>query len=474
MSEREAPALGWTCPACGRRVPRKVATCRCGRACEEPPAGGNATDRAERAPSAGSAAVRSAALIVIALAAIVGVFAVKYGRPTPAAADLDTGGSTATRDSNRAPAVPADPRPDAEAFVPSDAVAQPDPAPLRTTRPESIPASAVEPAAPATAALEDLVGRVMPAVVTIQTNSARGSGFFVSPDTILTNVHVVESASGVTITRNDGTNATAIVQTSAPAFDIAVLKLSDTRPGQAFISLGTASSARPGQEVIAIGTPLGFLQNTVSRGIVSGLREVGGATLVQTDAAVNPGNSGGPLLDRNGVAIGIIKSGYAGRDGLAFAVAIDHARTVLDGRTAPALSASPAPPQFRVLSPAVASPADQRRLDGTRAYAQTLAQLARQADALDERWRTFRRSCYEGAVVGSFTHEWFALWDTRAMRGAVSPGCAPYFNDVLRMAHAIHDAVVDADEEARQADVYPGTRRDLLRKNRLDYSGWGR
>jgi S1-C subfamily serine protease len=55
--------------------------------------------------------------------------------------------------------------------------------------------------------------------------------------------------------------------------------------------------------VIAIGTPLGFLQNTVSRGIVSGLREAGGATLVQPDAAINPGNSGGPLLNRSGAVV---------------------------------------------------------------------------------------------------------------------------------------------------------------------------
>jgi hypothetical protein len=262
------------------------------------------------------------------------------------------------------------------------------------------------------------------------------------------------------------------VERSAPAFDIAVLKVSNVLPGQVTLRMGAASGLRIGQEVVAIGTPLGFLQNSVSRGIVSGLREVDGAMLVQTDTAINPGNSGGPLMDRNGVAIAIIKSGYEGRDGLSFAIAIDHARALLDGRATPTASASSSPAQYQMLSPAVASPADQRRLDGTKSYEQTVAQLASQADALDDRWRAFKRSCYEGAVVGTFNHEWFALWDPRAMRGAVSPGCGPYFSDIQRMANDIRRAVVNAGEDARQADVLPGTRRDVLRKHRLDYAGW--
>src|SRR5207244_4665170 len=119
------------------------------------------------------------------------------------------------------------------------------------------------------------------------------------------------------------------------AFEMAVLKVIGTLANQATIRMGATAGVRVGEEVIAIGTPLGFLQNTVSRGIVSALRDVDGATMIQTDAAINPGNSGGPLLDRSGEAIGIIKSGYNGRNGLSFAVAIDHARAVLDGRLAP-------------------------------------------------------------------------------------------------------------------------------------------
>ena len=142
----------------------------------------------------------------------------------------------------------------------------------------------------------------MPAVVTIQTGSSRGSGFFVTPDTLLTNVHVVGTNSTVTV----GSSRTARrrrreCRARRPAFDIAILKVAGILTNQTVIPLGTAANVRLGEEVIAIGTPLGFLQNTVSRGIVSGVREVGGATLMQTDAAINPGNSGGPLLDRRGI-----------------------------------------------------------------------------------------------------------------------------------------------------------------------------
>ena len=342
-------------------------------------------------------------------------------------------------------------------------------APLSTTAATEAAADTV--AADTPAALEDLITRVMPAVVTIQTQTSRGSGFFVTPDTVITNVHVVGTESTVTIRRPDGATTMARVQTTSPVFDIAVLKVFGVASNQAILQLGTAASVRIGEEVIAIGTPLGFLQNTVSRGIVSGVRDVGGATLVQTDAAVNPGNTGGPLLNRSGTVVGIIKSGYAGNDGLAFAVAADHARAVLEGRADPARSSTESS-QYQTLSPAVASPVDQRRTDAPRAYEDVIAQLARRADALDRQWTSFTAQCYQGRIAGAFDRPWFALWDRGAMQGVVAPGCAPYFDDFRRQATDIQQAVAAADEAARVADIYPGTRRDVLRKNRLDYAGW--
>jgi hypothetical protein len=318
-------------------------------------------------------------------------------------------------------------------------------------------------------ALADLISRVTPAVVTIQTPSSRGTGFFISSDTIISNVHVVGGESTVAVRRSDGRTVTARVETLSPAFDIAVLKVLDAVPAQSTVQLGTLRGVRIGEEVIAIGTPLGFLQNTVSRGIVSGLREAGGATLVQTDAAINPGNSGGPLLDTKGNVIGVIKSGYVGSNGLSFAVSVDHARAVLGGRTdaAPALPAPPEP--YEALSPAVAAPGEQERLNATRAFEETIGQLARRADVLDAQWKSFAAQCYQGRIVGSFERQWFSLWDDRAMQGVVASGCVAYFNDFRRQADEVRLAVVATEEAARRADIYPGVRRDVLQKYRLGY-----
>ena len=83
---------------------------------------------------------------------------------------------------------------------------------------------------------------------------------------------------------------------------------------------------------MAIGSPLGLLQNSATRGIVSAIRQLGAVTVIQTDAATNPGNSGGPLLDRQGDVIGITTMGVKEAQGLSFAVASDHAQQVLDGK----------------------------------------------------------------------------------------------------------------------------------------------
>ena len=463
MVDHESSSATWVCPGCQRRVPRRLATCRCGFTQTD----GSAPEIAGEpvpSPTSGAAAVaRTAAAFVVVLAG--GIWWLTRGpAPRPVA-----------------PAVMMAPAPKPPASVPATTVltAQPTPpppafAPTTPAPPAARGTAPSTPITPSSATLEDLVSRVSPAVVTVEAGSGRGSGFFVAPDTILTNVHVVASNTTVTIRRPDGSTTTARVETQSAPFDIAVLKVSNPLADQPILPMGSVAGARVGQEVIAIGTPLGFLQNTVSRGIVSALREVDGATMIQTDAAINPGNSGGPLLDRAGLVIGIIKSGYNGRNGLSFAVAIDHARAVLDGRAAPAPTAASAPSAYQPLSPAVASPTDQRRNDGAIAFEQTLAQLARRADALDDQWRNFRNTCYEGRVAGSFDHEWFALWDQRAMQGAVPPGCSAFFGRIRQTAFAIRDAVAAAEEAARRADVYPGTRRDALRHWHLDYSGWVR
>ena len=336
--------------------------------------------------------------------------------------------------------------------------------------------SAPPPPVPAlSSAIEDVLAQVMSAVVLVETSSGRGSGFYVRPDTLLSNVHVVGNNSSVTIHRFDGSTVPARVESKSTAFDIAILKVSNPVPGQVLIALGSSNNLRVGQEVLAIGSALGTLQNTVTRGIVSAVRQSGNATLVQTDAAVNPGNSGGPLLDRSGAAIGITTMGYTDRQGLNFAVAIDHARALLDGRSQSSSSVTSSPTSdHRELSPAVQSDTDRMRGDGQRVYEQTLAQLARAADTFDVEWRRFRELCYPGSVVGSFDREWFALLAANALAGASSPRCGTYLADIKRDAGDFREAMLRADEIARQAGVFPGVRRDARRRHRLEYEAWDR
>ena len=337
-------------------------------------------------------------------------------------------------------------------------------APAVTNAPSA--ATAAAEAAP----FESIVARVMPAIVLVEASGGRGSGFFVAPDTVLTNVHVVGRNSSVTIRRGSGEVAPARVESTAPQVDIAVLKLSATDKAQPVLQLGSTGSARIGQEVFAIGTALGLLQNTLTRGIVSGIRQTSTATLVQTDAAVNPGNSGGPLIDRTGRVLGIVTMGYTDRQGLNFAVGIDHARTLLEGKPVPA-TAPPSVAGVRGPSPSLPSETEQTRVKGERMYEQTLAQIARRADSLENAWRQYGTSCFKGRAGAGLDRAWFVVFDEH---GSVAPGCDRWFADFRRQAAEVAAGVIAAEELARQADVYPGVRRDARRRHRLDYSGWER
>jgi putative serine protease PepD len=194
-----------------------------------------------------------------------------------------------------------------------------------------------------------VVQQVLPSVVTIRTEQGRergvGSGFVVSADGhILTNEHVVSAAAGpVTVVFYDGVETPATLVGKDPESDIAVLQVSrtDLTP----VRLGDSDAVSVGDPVLAFGSPLA-LDNTVTSGIVSAVdRPIesgapGGVTryyaAIQTDAAVNQGNSGGPLVDAAGRVIGInsvIKSvaagGAAGGSiGLAFAIPVRQAERV--------------------------------------------------------------------------------------------------------------------------------------------------
>jgi serine protease Do len=160
-----------------------------------------------------------------------------------------------------------------------------------------------------------------------------GSGFVVSADGyVLTNAHVVEGATDVYVTLRDKREFKAKVIGSDARTDVAVLKLDATNLPT--LPLGDSEKIRAGEWVLAIGSPFG-LENTVTAGIVSAKsRDTGDyLPLIQTDVAVNPGNSGGPLLNLKGEVIGInsqIYSRSGGFMGISFAVPIDEALRVSD------------------------------------------------------------------------------------------------------------------------------------------------
>jgi serine protease Do len=162
----------------------------------------------------------------------------------------------------------------------------------------------------------------------------QGSGFIVSSDgLILTNAHVVREAKEVTVHLSDRREFSAKVLGSDPATDIAVLRIN--AQGLPVVRLGDPKSLMVGDHVMAIGAPYG-LEQTATAGIVSAKgRSLGGdfVPYIQTDAAVNPGNSGGPLFDAAGQVVGInsqIYSRTGGFQGLSFAIPIDVALKVRD------------------------------------------------------------------------------------------------------------------------------------------------
>lgn len=169
-----------------------------------------------------------------------------------------------------------------------------------------------------------------------------GSGFFISDKGyVLTNNHVVEGTSQVYVVLADGTQQDAAVVGADPYSDIAVLKTSSAVPAVAL--LGNSDLLQPGESVIAIGSPLGDFKNTVTVGVVSATgRSIDTGQgyqiedLIQTDAAINHGNSGGPLVDLAGEVIGIntmiVRNTGSGdvAEGLGFAIPINTARAVAE------------------------------------------------------------------------------------------------------------------------------------------------
>jgi len=167
---------------------------------------------------------------------------------------------------------------------------------------------------------------------------ALGSGFLISPDgRILTNNHVISGSSKIEVRFSDGSRYTAKVLVADRADDLAMIQI-DPKKKVPFLKLGDSDGLQVGQKVLAIGNPFGF-SGTLTTGVVSSLgREIRNENstlegLVQTDAAINEGNSGGPLLDSQGNVIGIntaILAPSGGNIGIGFAMPINRAKAMLE------------------------------------------------------------------------------------------------------------------------------------------------
>jgi S1-C subfamily serine protease len=183
-------------------------------------------------------------------------------------------------------------------------------------------------------AVVGVADKLRPAVVNLRLPRGGGSGVLFAPDGfLLTNHHVVQGSRRVKVRMNDGTELTGEVVGNDPWTDLAVVRADGH--DLPFATLGDSAKLRVGQLAVAIGSPLGF-ESTVTAGVISALgrtmRSAGGKmvdNIIQTDAALNPGNSGGPLVDTRGTVVGINTAVIQPAQGICFAVPINTAKVIL-------------------------------------------------------------------------------------------------------------------------------------------------
>jgi S1-C subfamily serine protease len=389
-------------------------------------------------------------------------------------------------------------RPASQADAQSPAVAPAQPpettsaSPLReflAPAPTASVAEAAEPPAAAAAVgtaipLAELVRRTVPAVVTIQAGRGSGSGFFVAQDAIVTNNHVVGNAASVTVHLYGGGRLEGRVVQTAPTIDLAIVRVSSGDRVRPVLEVRPTGTVQVGEEVVAIGSP-GFgaraLEATVTRGVISGVRSLAGVMLLQTDAALNPGNSGGPLLDMAGRVVGITTAKARGSESIGFAVAGDYALALLQGRgTEPVralLKQASATGGLERWQPPSPAEGDQTRADGRQAFEAQAAALTRPVAQFTRMVERFRDQCVSEQAVGSSALR-NATWQDAARwidnDAAVSPDCLSFRSQIRTLRTDIATALDAAQEQARRAGVYPGEVRDVLRRHGLDWDGWGR
>lgn len=185
------------------------------------------------------------------------------------------------------------------------------------------------PAIKRTELVQPVVKRTLPGVAEIATPRGKGTGFVIdSRGLLLTNRHVVGRFPEVDVKFNDGRTLRAKVIGKTADLDVALLEIQNNQSKTKYSALPLCikKTATVGEDIIVIGNPLG-LQSTTTRGIISGVRNEDGSTMLQIDAPVNPGNSGGPIVNYNGEVLGIVtaKMVALGVEGIGFGISLPSA-----------------------------------------------------------------------------------------------------------------------------------------------------
>jgi S1-C subfamily serine protease len=439
----------WTCARCARSVPNRLDACRCGSSRGDipaealeplpvppipPPLPTAATSRRIAGVNR-TVFLAVAAVLFIVLTQVFAYFASREPprRTPPSAAAL---AARVPASDPEFPAMP--PLDEAPPSAHSDTIAA---------------AAALEPMS--LLSTEEIVTRSMPAVVTVQTRQGIGSGFFVAPDTVITNAHVISGNAMVTLKRGGGYSRAARVDEVWDAIDLAILKVDLPDLDQTVLPLALPSDVHVGGDVVAIGSPLG-LANSVTRGIVSAMRDIDGVTVIQTDAAINPGNSGGPLLDRYGRVLGVntMKLSARGIESLAFAVSVQYVRKLLGAGFAPKAYGT------------------REREDGMREYAQNVRILAQQADAVEVNWKKFHAYCAPEGEAPVVERGWFALADGRRATMRDSGTCRSWHDYFKESAVKTHDALRRFHLSARAAGVDVDQLRVIRRRHSMIWAAW--
>ena len=216
--------------------------------------------------------------------------------------------------------------------------------------------------------IADVTENALPSVAHIVTGTGSGTGFIVNESgLVVTNKHVVDGSTQVSVRMASGSEYRGTVTQRHPTLDLAYISIDSTRTFTP-IAVGDSDEVRVGAEVIAIGFPLGSAlgsEPTVSVGIISAKRDA----RLQTDASLNPGNSGGPLLNMFGQVIGVVVSRVetdgSGRpvSGIGFAIPINEVKTELGGQVSPAGPVLPTPTPFPTIGPTPDIEATKKAID---------------------------------------------------------------------------------------------------------------